>query len=76
MIKQQAAALADANSKREELTKQLSEVQEKVATISGTDAKTSLLTGRFSGETGRAQALERSGCHHRRRAAESADASG
>ncbi len=39
MIKQQAAALADANSKREELTKQLSEVQEKVATISGTDAK-------------------------------------
>ncbi len=29
MIKQQAAALADANSKREELTKQLSEVQEK-----------------------------------------------
>lgn len=44
MIKQQAAALADANSKREELTKQLSEVQEKVATISGTDAKTWLLS--------------------------------
>lgn len=70
VIKQQAAALADANSKREELTKQLSEVQEKVATISGTDAKTATFTGRFSGETGRAQALERSGCHHRRRAAE------
>ena len=44
VIKQQAAALADANSKREELTKQLSEVQEKVATISGTDAKTWLLS--------------------------------
>ncbi len=71
VIKQQAAALADANSKREELTKQLSEVQEKVATISGTDAKTpATFTGRFSGETSRAQALERSGCHHRRRAAE------
>ena len=43
VIKQQAAALADANSKREELTKQLSEVQEKVAVISGSDAKTWLL---------------------------------
>ena len=40
MIKQQAAALAEANSKQEELTKQLGEVQQKVATISGTDAKT------------------------------------
>jgi len=44
IIKQQAAALADANSKQEELAKQLDEVQEKVATISGTDAKTWLLS--------------------------------
>ncbi|TAT62319.1 uroporphyrinogen-III C-methyltransferase, partial [Enterobacter cloacae] len=44
VIKQQAAALADANSKQEELTKQLDEVQQKVATISGTDAKTWLLS--------------------------------
>ncbi len=44
VIKQQAAALADANSKQEELIKQLDEVQQKVATISGTDAKTWLLS--------------------------------
>jgi uroporphyrin-3 C-methyltransferase len=44
VIKQQAAALAEANSKQEELTKQLGEVQQKVATISGTDAKTWLLS--------------------------------
>ena len=44
VIKQQAAALADANSKQEELTKQLDEVQQKVASISGTDAKTWLLS--------------------------------
>ena len=44
VIKQQAAALAEANSKQEELTKQLDEVQQKVATISGTDAKTWLLS--------------------------------
>jgi uroporphyrin-3 C-methyltransferase len=43
VIKQQAAALAEANSKQEELAKQLDEVQQKVATISGTDAKTWLL---------------------------------
>ena len=44
VIKQQAAALAEANSKQEELTKQLGDVQQKVATISGTDAKTWLLS--------------------------------
>jgi uroporphyrin-3 C-methyltransferase len=44
VIKQQATALAEANSKQEELTKQLGEVQQKVATISGTDAKTWLLS--------------------------------
>ncbi|MCK6862312.1 uroporphyrinogen-III C-methyltransferase [Enterobacter bugandensis] len=44
VIKQQAAALAEANSKQEELTEQLGEVQQKVATISGTDAKTWLLS--------------------------------
>ena len=44
VIKQQAAALAEANSKQQELTKQLDEVQQKVATISGTDAKTWLLS--------------------------------
>ena len=43
-VKQQATALSEANSKQEELTKQLSEVQQKVATISGTDAKTWLLS--------------------------------
>lgn len=44
VIKQQSAALAEANSKQEELTKQLDDVQQKVATISGTDAKTWLLS--------------------------------
>ena len=44
VIKQQAAALAEANSKQEALTKQLGDVQQKVATISGTDAKTWLLS--------------------------------
>ena len=44
VIKQQAAALAEANSKQEELAKQLGDVQQKVATISGTDAKTWLLS--------------------------------
>ena len=43
VIKQQADALAAANNKQAELTKQLDEVQRKVATISGTDAKTWLL---------------------------------
>ena len=43
VIKQQADALAAANNKQAELTKQLDEVQQKVATISGTDAKTWLL---------------------------------
>ncbi|MCU6680850.1 uroporphyrinogen-III C-methyltransferase [Leclercia sp. H6W5] len=42
-IKQQAAQLADANRQQAELTKQLDEMQQKVATISGTDAKTWLL---------------------------------
>ena len=44
VIKQQAAALAEANRKQEELAKQLGDVQQKVATISGTDAKTWLLS--------------------------------
>ena len=44
VIKQQSTQLAEANKKQEELTKQLGEVQEKVATISGTDAKTWLLS--------------------------------
>jgi len=43
VIKQQAAQLADANRQQAELTKQLDEMQQKVATISGTDAKTWLL---------------------------------
>lgn len=43
VIKQQADALTAANNKQAELTKQLDEVQQKVATISGTDAKTWLL---------------------------------
>ncbi len=44
VIKQQADPLdAAANGRQEELTKQLGEVQQKVATISGTDAKTWLL---------------------------------
>ena len=43
VIKQQAAQLADANRQQTELTKQLDEMQQKVATISGTDAKTWLL---------------------------------
>ena len=44
VIKQQSTQLAEANTKQEELTKQLGEVQEKGATISGTDAKTWLLS--------------------------------
>ncbi|PSS45604.1 uroporphyrinogen-III C-methyltransferase [Enterobacter sp. FS01] len=43
VIKQQEAQLADANRQQAELTKQLDEMQQKVATISGTDAKTWLL---------------------------------
>ncbi len=43
VIKQQTDALTAANNKQAELTKQLDEVQQKVATISGTDAKTWLL---------------------------------
>ncbi|MNP04651.1 putative uroporphyrinogen-III C-methyltransferase [compost metagenome] len=44
VIKQQSTQLAEANSRQEDLTKQLAEVQQKVATISGTDAKTWLLS--------------------------------
>ncbi|KNC10875.1 uroporphyrin-III methyltransferase [Klebsiella sp. RIT-PI-d] len=43
VIKQQAAQLAEANNQQSELAKQLDDVQQKVATISGTDAKTWLL---------------------------------
>ncbi|MFO3906984.1 uroporphyrinogen-III C-methyltransferase [Enterobacter hormaechei] len=43
VIKQQAAQLADANRQQAELAKQLDEMQQKVAAISGTDAKTWLL---------------------------------
>ncbi|XTZ40641.1 uroporphyrinogen-III C-methyltransferase [Salmonella enterica] len=40
VIKQQAGQLEEAKSQREALAKQLDEVQQKVATISGADAKT------------------------------------
>ncbi len=43
IIKQQAAQLKQANRQQETLAKQLDEVQQKVATISGSDAKTWLL---------------------------------
>ncbi len=43
VIKQQAAQLEQANRQQTELAKQLDEVQQKVATISGSDAKTWLL---------------------------------
>ncbi|MGL5601402.1 MAG: uroporphyrinogen-III C-methyltransferase [Silvania sp.] len=43
IIKQQAAQLTDASRQQADLTKQLDEMQQKVATISGTDAKTWLL---------------------------------
>ncbi|WP_435946626.1 uroporphyrinogen-III C-methyltransferase [Dryocola sp. BD586] len=42
-IKQQAAALEEANHQQANLARQLDEVQQKVATISGSDAKTWLL---------------------------------
>lgn len=43
VIKQQAAQLEQANRQQTELAKQLDEIQQKVATISGSDAKTWLL---------------------------------
>ncbi|WP_313287566.1 uroporphyrinogen-III C-methyltransferase, partial [Leclercia sp.] len=43
VLKQQADQLAAATRKQDELTKQLDEMQQKVAAISGTDAKTWLL---------------------------------
>lgn len=43
LLKQQADQLADARHQQEALTKQLEEVQQKVAVISGSDAKTWLL---------------------------------
>lgn len=43
VIKQQGAQLAEANNQQTALAKQLDDVQQKVATISGTDAKTWLL---------------------------------
>ncbi|MFW0768167.1 uroporphyrinogen-III C-methyltransferase [Trabulsiella odontotermitis] len=43
IIKQQADQLAEAKRQQDALTKQLDEVQQKVATISGSDAKTWLL---------------------------------
>ncbi|XXD07274.1 uroporphyrinogen-III C-methyltransferase [Klebsiella sp. R445] len=43
LLKQQADQLADAKHQQEALTKQLEEVQQKVAVISGSDAKTWLL---------------------------------
>jgi len=43
VIKQQATQLEQANRQQTELAKQLDEVQQKVATISGSDAKTWLL---------------------------------
>lgn len=43
IIKKQAAQLEDANRQQAALAKQLDEVQQKVATISGSDAKTWLL---------------------------------
>lgn len=65
IIKQQAVQLEQANRQQETLAKQLDEVQQKVATISGSDAKARLLAGRFSGETRRTEAVERSGRHDR-----------
>ena len=65
IIKQQAAQLKQANRQQETLAKQLDEVQQKVATISGSDAKTAAGSGRFSGETRRTEAVERSGRHDR-----------
>ena len=43
VIKQQATQLEEAKRQQDALTRQLNEVQQKVATISGTDAKTWLL---------------------------------
>lgn len=43
VLKQQATQLEEAKRQQDVLTKQLNEVQQKVATISGTDAKTWLL---------------------------------
>lgn len=43
IIKQQASALDAARREQENLTRQLDEMQQKIATISGTDAKTWLL---------------------------------
>lgn len=43
LLKQQATQLAEAQNQRDTLAKQLDEVQQKVAAISGTDAKTWLL---------------------------------
>jgi len=43
VIKQQAEQLADAKRQQDALSKQLGEIQQKVATISGSDAKTWLL---------------------------------
>ncbi|MFU0447905.1 uroporphyrinogen-III C-methyltransferase [Pseudocitrobacter faecalis] len=43
LLKHQAAQLAEAQNQRDALAKQLDEVQQKVAAISGTDAKTWLL---------------------------------
>ncbi|WP_330985208.1 MULTISPECIES: uroporphyrinogen-III C-methyltransferase [Enterobacterales] len=43
VIKQQAAQLAEAKNQQDALNKQLDELQQKVATISGSDAKTWLL---------------------------------
>lgn len=43
LLKQQATQLAEAQNQRDALAKQLDEVQQKVAAISGTDAKTWLL---------------------------------
>ncbi|RAU44493.1 uroporphyrinogen-III C-methyltransferase [Pseudocitrobacter sp. RIT415] len=43
LLKQQAAQLAETQNQRDALAKQLDEVQQKVAAISGTDAKTWLL---------------------------------
>ena len=67
---QQQGKTDAADREQANLARQLSELQEKVATISGSDAKPGCWRRPISGENGRPQAVERSGRHQRRRAAE------
>lgn len=70
-LKQQTTALSDANKQQAALARHLDEVQQKVATISGSDAKTWLLAqADFLVKLARPQTVERSGRHNGRRAIE------